>query len=249
MEISKIATALKALRNQIVRWRGFNPHHHIGYELGMEFFERFWLLAEKVKLSEPSLYEDFPRKRNPHKLPGEMINSNSVDVLLTDIECALDILSGATTVDIPSMNVTREGIFFAGQYFDAIQHLSMIIEQATQDIVIIDGYINEKLLSLLTVKVKGVKVRILTKSRAIKPVLIVSATDFNSQYGGLVIRTSESFHDRFVIIDDKDFYHFGASLGDLGKRGFMFSIIEEPLITQSLVAEFNKEWAGASVVI
>jgi hypothetical protein len=75
------------------------------------------------------------------------------------------------------------------------------------------------------------------------------ATDFNRPYGRLSIRTSSAFHDRFIIIDDKDFYHFGASIKDLGNRGFMFSRIEEPELMKILLGNFQVEWSKAKIEV
>jgi len=72
---------------------------------------------------------------------------------------------------------------------------------------------------------------------------------FNTQYGGLGIRISPSFHDRFIIIDDKDYYHFGASLKHVGHKTFMFSKIEDPDIIASVGAKYQKEWDTGSVEV
>ncbi|MDE3034392.1 MAG: hypothetical protein KGJ14_00345, partial [Nitrospirota bacterium] len=75
------------------------------------------------------------------------------------------------------------------------------------------------------------------------------AIAFNKPYGMLSVRTSDVFHDRFVIIDDRDFYHFGASIKDLGRRGFMFSRIEETLVVDELRKQWTNEWKKAKVEI
>lgn len=82
-------------------------------------------------------------------------------------------------------------------------------------------------------------------TKKVSPVLKTKAAEFNKQYGGLYIRTSKEFHDRFVIIDNTDFYHFGASIKDLGNKGFMFSRIEEPEIIKNLSSKLSQEWEKA----
>ena len=149
-----------------------------------------------------------------------------------------------SAVELPSMKIAREGVFFAGQYFDAIQQATEIFSLAEKSIVIIDGYISQDVLNLLTSKKPSVEVRILSKS--LPDALVASASAFNKQYGGLSIRISETFHDRFVIIDEIDFYHFGASIKDLGNRGFMFSRIEEPAVIKVLWRVFSEEWSRAT---
>ena len=145
------------------------------------------------------------------------------------------------------MKVTREGVFFAGQYFDALLRVRDILAHAKKRIVIIDGYVNEDVLNLVSGKDKAVEVNILTKN--VSAALNTAANAFNKQYGNLSVRTSSTFHDRFVIIDDSDFYHFGASIKDLGNRGFMFSLIEESFVMDALRHQFNQEWAKATVVV
>ncbi len=149
-----------------------------------------------------------------------------------------------------SLQTTKEGVFFAGQYFDALQIVKQILLNAQQSIIIIDRYINDDVLKLLTSKLPEVEVNIITKS--IPPTLNTEATAFNKQYGKpgrLSIRTSDAFHDRFVIVDDRDFYHFGASIRDLGHRGFMFSRIEEPEVIDGLRKKWIQEWQKATITI
>lgn len=118
---------------------------------------------------------------------------------------------------------------------------------AKNSIVLIDGYIGPETLDILAGKNAEALVQILTKK--VSSQLKVLAQAFQKQYGNLEIRLSQSFHDRFLLIDDKEFYHFGASIKDLGKRGFMFSVIEEPDVISNICAKFQKEWVIANIVI
>lgn len=113
----------------------------------------------------------------------------------------------------------------------------------------VDGYISDYVLDLLTIKKPEITVNILTYTKTISPVLKTKATAFNKQYSNLSIRTSDAFHDRFLIIDEKDFYHFGASIKDLGNRGFMFSRIEEQKVINALCTELSQEWKKAKVEV
>jgi hypothetical protein len=94
---------------------------------------------------------------------------------------------------------------------------------------------------------RTVRVAILTKP--LPPATTVLAKAFNSQHGGLAIKSSQAFHDRFIILDDADFYHFGSSIKDLGKRGFMFSRIEEAEMIDVLRKNFQHEWGIVHVEI
>jgi hypothetical protein len=220
-----------------------------------DLFERFIPIRDKLRTLYPSLFEDLPLREVP-KSSGTTdydgrgyIERHHFDLLLKDIKYCLDILFAQPTVDIPSMTISREGVFFAGQYFDALQKIVVILEHADTKIDIIDGYVSSDVLNLLTRKKSSVTVNILTKSVSVDPALEMAASAFNKQYGGLIIRTSSAFHDRFVIIDNKDFYHFGASIKDVGKRGFMFSRIEEEHVIKAIQKKLSEEWNQATVAI
>lgn len=142
-----------------------------------------------------------------------------------------------------TIRLEREGIFFAGQYFDAFLLIRGIIEKSENNIAIIDRFIDETVLTILTSNLRCNEIRILTGHSSISQVFLVAANAFQKQFGRLTIRTSEDFHDRFVIIDDEDFYHLGASIKDVGHRGFMFSRIEEKSVINSLRMEFSKVWS------
>lgn len=144
-----------------------------------------------------------------------------------------------------SISVEREGVFFSGQEFDALYRIMKILSSAATSVKLIDSYIDENLLHIMSKKSPSVTLSILSKN--VLPATKSAAITFNSQYGGLQIRTSISFHDRFLIIDDKEYYHFGASIKDAGRRGFMFSRIEEPSITRALRAEWLRVWDAATV--
>lgn len=148
------------------------------------------------------------------------------------------VLRGGQSVGQP-VKVTREGVFVSGQQFDALLLISGLVTSAKTKIDIIDNWLGESFLQLLAGKAPNVQVAILTAE--VKPPVLALARAFQTQHGGLAIRTTKAFHDRFLIIDDKDHYHFGASFKDLGGRGFMFSRIEEDAVVKAL----KKEWTRA----
>ncbi len=119
----------------------------------------------------------------------------------------------------------KQGIFFDGQIFDAYKFVSGLVRKANKTIVLIDNYIDETVLDLLSKKKKNVKVTILTGR--ITRSLELDAKKFNAQYPTLEIKKFGKAHDRFLIIDDKEVYHFGASLKDLGKKWFAFSKMDK----------------------
>ena len=119
----------------------------------------------------------------------------------------------------------KQGIFFDGQIFDAYQFVSDLIRTAKKSIIIIDNYIDDSVLLLLTKRKKSVTVKIFTKT--ISKQLSLDVKKYNSQYPPVEIKKFKYAHDRFIIIDDKEVFHFGASLKDLGKKWFAFSKLEK----------------------
>jgi hypothetical protein len=116
-----------------------------------------------------------------------------------------------------------EGIFYDGQIFDAYTFASDLIRRATKRIVLLDNYVNDTVLLLLSKRDVGVSAEIYT--RKISDQLQQDLARHNAQYEPITIQTSSRFHDRFLIIDDT-VYHIGASLKDLGKKLFAFSKME-----------------------
>ena len=118
----------------------------------------------------------------------------------------------------------KEGIFYDGQIFDAYQFVSDIVKSATKSIILIDNYVDESVLTLLSKRNKSVVATIYTA--AISTQLKLDLKKFNSQYPTINVKTFTKSHDRFLIIDNSTVYHIGASLKDLGKKWFAFSKIE-----------------------
>ncbi len=117
----------------------------------------------------------------------------------------------------------NEGIFFDGQIFDAWQFVSGLIKEANKSIILIDNYIDESVLLLLSKRNPGVKATIYTSK--ISKQLETDLKTHNQQYPIIQLKHFTKSHDRFLIIDNKDIYHIGASLKDLGKKWFAFSKI------------------------
>ena len=114
----------------------------------------------------------------------------------------------------------NEGIFFEGQIFDAYVFVSDLIKSAKKSVVLIDNYIDETVLLLLSKRLSKVTADIYTKNLSAH--LALDLTKHNSQYEPVAIHKADNFHDRFLIIDNT-VYHIGASLKDLGKKLFAFS--------------------------
>ena len=119
----------------------------------------------------------------------------------------------------------KQNIFFDGQIYDAYSLIIDIIKKAKQKILIIDNYIDDSILKMLSKKNKDVEVVILTSQNSNLNKLDINK--FNKQYPILKVATTNKFHDRFIVIDNKELYHIGASLKDLGKKCFAISKIED----------------------
>jgi len=115
----------------------------------------------------------------------------------------------------------KQDIFFNGQIFDAYSFVSNLIRSANNSIILIDNYIDDTVLTLFAKRKKDINVVILTKN--INKQLSLDLKKYNKQYPGVVLKEFAKAHDRFLIIDEKEVYHFGASLKDLGKKWFAFS--------------------------
>ena len=116
-------------------------------------------------------------------------------------------------------------IFFEGQIWDSYNLIVSIIKSAENKILIIDNYIDDTILEMLSKKKKGIEVVIITSNNS--NILKLDIQKFNKEYPTLKIAKTNKFHDRFIIIDNKELYHCGASLKDLGKKCFAISKIED----------------------
>jgi len=116
---------------------------------------------------------------------------------------------------IQSPQEFSQGIFYSGQIYDAFKLIMDIIHSAEKSIIIIDNYIDDSVLDMLTIKKENVAVAIVTGMRSHISKLAISK--FEAQYSDLNVTKSNEFHDRFIIIDESKLYHVGASLKDAGK--------------------------------
>lgn len=119
-----------------------------------------------------------------------------------------------------------EGIFYNGQIFDAYKFATDLVKSARRSIVLIDNYVDETVLLMLSKRSVGVSATIYTQR--ITQQLQLDLDRHNSQYPPIDIRTYRESHDRFLIVDETDVYHIGASLKDLGKKMFAFSKLDIP---------------------
>ena len=121
-----------------------------------------------------------------------------------------------------------EGVFYNGQIFDAYKLATDLVKSARRSIVLIDNYVDETVLLMLSKRKVGVSATIYTQR--ITQQLQLDLDRHNSQYPPIDIRTYRDSHDRFLIVDETDVYHIGASLKDLGKKMFAFSKLNIPAV-------------------
>ncbi len=133
--------------------------------------------------------------------------------------------------------IPTQGVFFDGQVFDAYELASKIIRSAKKSIVLIDNYVDETVLIHLSKKHKDTTVTLLTKT--ISKQLQLDVKKANEQYPTMVVKPFAKSHDRFLIIDETEVYHLGASLKDLGRKWFAFSKIE-PSSVENIMNEIKE---------
>ncbi len=125
-----------------------------------------------------------------------------------------------------------QGIFFQGQIFDAYAKFESFLAAAKKEIILIDNYVDLSIFQRLAKKKKGVNVTIYTDPKT--KLTTQDVKTFNAQYPTLTLNYTTKTHDRFLIIDNTTIYHIGASLKDLGKKCFGFSILDSSYIPMIL---------------
>ena len=151
---------------------------------------------------------------------------NKMDSRLTAHDRQLEELTNKVDFFVRTSLPPVEGIFFNGQIFDAYKFASDLIKSARQSLVLIDNYVDENVLLMLSKRQPGVTATIYTQR--ITPQFRLDLDRHNDQYPPVDVRTCKFSHDRFLIVDETDVYHIGASLKDLGKKMFAFSKLDIP---------------------
>ena len=176
---------------------------------------------------------DFRRWANTI-LKEYMLKGYSINQRLSELEKTVALHSEKIDFFVRTSLPPVEGIFFDGQIFDAYKFATDLIRSARKSILLIDNYVDESVLLMLSKRNPGVSATVYTQK--ITAQLQLDLDKHNDQYPPINIRTYKNSHDRFLIVDDKEVYHIGASLKDLGKKLFAFSKLEiDPgLITDKL---------------
>ena len=157
---------------------------------------------------------------------------DKMDRRLAKHDCDIADLKEKVDFFVQTQTPPQQGVFYNGQMWDARALLLSLVSCAKRSLILIDNWVNTEVLDLFTKKREGVRLTIFTSEhydRNHVPHRKISDADvktFNAQYPKLTVRYNETFHDRFLIIDDKELYLIGASLKDLGSKCFAFTKLD-----------------------
>lgn len=128
---------------------------------------------------------------------------------------------------------SEQKIFYDGQIYDAFGFISELIQKAEKEIILIDGYVDVDTLNILAKKQTGVCVTIYTYASA--ALTKKDVVNFNAQYPTLIVKKTQAFHDRFIVLDNSMVYMIGASIKDAGKKCFGISLMRDPSVVAGLL--------------
>jgi hypothetical protein len=220
--VAKFATTAKDGKIYNIEYYNLDMVLSIGYRVKSNRGIQFRIWANKI-LKE-------------HLLRGYTFNNR-----INRIEDNLDTLKDKVQqidLQINSHLIPTQGVFFEGQVFDAYELTSRIIRKAKKSIILIDNYIDERTLVHLSKKEKSVSVTLLSIDKSAQ--LDLDLQKANTQYGNFTWKKFSKSHDRFLIIDQNEVYHLGASLKDLGKKWFAFTLLKPQSISE-LLKKINDE--------
>lgn len=155
-----------------------------------------------------------------------LLKGYSVNRRLTELEHTVAEHSRKIDFFVRTSLPPVEGIFYDDQLFDAYKFATDLIRSAKKSLLLIDNYVDESVLLMLSKRNPGVTADIYTQT--VSHQLQLDLQKHNSQYSPIGLHTYKKSHDRFLIIDGTDVYHIGASLKDLGRKMFAFSKLEIP---------------------
>ena len=141
----------------------------------------------------------------------------------------LDALEGKVDFFVRTQMPPLQGVFYDGQLWDARAFVDRLVKSAGKSLLLVDNWATVETVDMLAAKQKGVSVLVVTsehrdrKGNPRPKILPADVAKFNAQYPTLSVRFRENFHDRFLVVDDRDLYLIGASLKDLGKKCFGFT--------------------------
>jgi len=214
--VAKIATTAKDGKTYQVEYFNLDMILSIGYRVDSKEATQFRIWASKI-LKE-------------YITDGYAINSQKITVdrflHLEESVSSLEQEVKGLKEDKEQIRLTQ-GVFYNGQIFDAYVLINDILKLAEREVVLIDNYIDDSVLTLFS-KYPELHYTIITKSTSKQ--LTLDIKKYNAQYNNLTIQKSNRYHDRFLLLDGVRAYHIGASLKDLGKKVFAFSQIDREIL-------------------
>ena len=206
---------------------------HMGNDGKQKYVTKYYNLdailsvGYRVNSKNATLFRQWANKvLKEYLLKGHAVNCRleQIDTRLQkherQIECLTDKVDFFVRTSLPPV----EGVFYDGQIFDAYKFAIDLIRSAKVSLLLIDNYVDESVLLMLSKRNAGVKADIYTQ--AVSHQLQLDVQKHNSQYPPIGVHTYKKCHDRFLIIDGTDVWHIGASLKDLGKKMFAFSRLD-----------------------
>lgn len=191
------------------------------------------LLQSEIAIeTSVKIVEAFVKMKNFLKQNGHIFERlTSVEYKLIEHDKKIDLVFDK----LQEKKIESQRIFFDGQIYDAYNLIIEIIKMAENKITIIDNYVDDSILEMLSKKKDNVEVVILTSNKS--NIKNIDIQKFNKQYPTLKLAKTDRFHDRFIILDEKEMYHLGASIKDLGKKCFGINKIESGTIIELLLKE------------
>ena len=208
---------------------------HMGNDGKQKYVTKFYNLdvilsvGYRVNSRNATLFRRWAnRVLKEYLLKGHAVNCrlDQIDTRLQKHERQIEYLTDKVDFFVCTSLPPVEGIFHDGQIFDAYKFATDLIRSAKESILLIDNYVDESVLLMLSKRNTGVTADICTQ--AVSRQLQLDLQKHNDQYPPIGVHTYKKCHDRFLIIDDRDVWHIGASLKDLGKKMFAFSKLDIP---------------------
>ena len=230
-ELDKVSTVKESLRVQKEGSR------HVKRKIDLYNLDVIISVGYRVKSKQGTQFRIWAT----NVLRGYLLKGYVLNQRMDRIENNLEDLSkevNKISLQLKTQDLPSQGVFFDGQVFDAYELASRIIRSAKKEIILIDNYIDDRTITHLSKKDKKVKVLLLTKN--ITKQLVLDFKKANEQYADTFeIKQLETSHDRFLIIDQQELYHIGASLKDLGKKWFAFSKMDH--LTEIILNKIFKD--------
>jgi len=209
-------------------WGGIRKAPKVFTEQGVAMLSAVLSSPTAIRVSI-AIMEAFVRMRHFMMANAEVVCRMNV---LEKKQIATDAKVDEILARLDSSETPIRGVFYDGQLWDARALVLKLVAGAKRSLILIDNWATPEVLDLFAKKRKGVRVTVFTSEHYDKkhvPHHKISDADvrtFNAQYPKLAVRYNESFHDRFLIVDDKELYLIGASLKDLGRKCFAFTKLD-----------------------